>query len=88
MTANYSYFPILVEQEYPLSRDGLYKVLKENGVNARRYFYPLISDFPMYRVFHLLRARICLLLRKLQSRSYAYRFILILFWMINRVLLI
>lgn len=49
MTANYSYFPILVEQEYPLSRDGLYKVLKENGVNARRYFYPLISDFPMYR---------------------------------------
>ncbi|MFO1369777.1 MAG: DegT/DnrJ/EryC1/StrS family aminotransferase [Marinagarivorans sp.] len=49
MTANYSYFPILVEQEYPLSRDGLYKVLKEHGVNARRYFYPLISDFPMYR---------------------------------------
>lgn len=48
-TANYAYFPILVESEYHLSRDGLYHMLKENGVNARRYFYPLISDFPMYR---------------------------------------
>lgn len=23
--------------------------MKENGVHPRRYFYPLISDFPMYR---------------------------------------
>lgn len=48
-TANYSYFPILVEDDYPLSRDGLYDRLKANGVHARRYFYPLISDMPMYR---------------------------------------
>lgn len=47
--ANYSYFPILVRPEYILSRDGLYQKLKDNGVNARRYFYPLISEFPMYR---------------------------------------
>jgi len=47
--ANHSYFPILVDSDYPLSRDELYKHLKENGINARRYFYPLISDFPMYR---------------------------------------
>lgn len=46
---NYSYFPIFVEPEYPLSRDELYFRLKENGFYARRYFYPLISDFPMYR---------------------------------------
>lgn len=47
--ANYSYFPILVEANYPLSRDALYQKLKENNVYARRYFYPLISEFPMYR---------------------------------------
>ena len=47
--ANYSYFPILVEPDYPLSRDALYEKMREQGVYARRYFYPLISDFPMYR---------------------------------------
>ena len=46
--ANYSYFPILVEDDYPLSRDGLYAKLRERNVFARRYFYPLISEFPMY----------------------------------------
>jgi dTDP-4-amino-4,6-dideoxygalactose transaminase len=47
--ANYSYFPILVGPDYPLSRDELYDKLKEQGIYARRYFYPLITDFPMYR---------------------------------------
>jgi dTDP-4-amino-4,6-dideoxygalactose transaminase len=47
--ANYAYFPILVEADYPLSRDNLYLKLKGNGIHPRRYFYPLISDFPMYR---------------------------------------
>ncbi|ENO77392.1 DegT/DnrJ/EryC1/StrS aminotransferase [Thauera sp. 27] len=48
-TANYSYFPILVDADYPLNRDALYQKLKDNNVFARRYFYPLISNFPMYR---------------------------------------
>ncbi|MDZ4257990.1 MAG: DegT/DnrJ/EryC1/StrS family aminotransferase [Gemmatimonadales bacterium] len=47
--ANYSYFPVIVGDEYGMSRDALYQRLKENNVFARRYFYPLISDFPMYR---------------------------------------
>jgi dTDP-4-amino-4,6-dideoxygalactose transaminase len=46
---NFSYFPVLIKSTYHLSRDELYQKLKENGVNARRYFYPLISDFPMYK---------------------------------------
>ncbi len=45
---NYSYFPVLVTEEYPLSRDELYEKLKQNNIFARRYFYPLISHFPMY----------------------------------------
>ena len=47
--ANYAYFPILVQQDYSLSRDALYQKMQEAGIYARRYFYPLISDFPMYR---------------------------------------
>jgi dTDP-4-amino-4,6-dideoxygalactose transaminase len=47
--ANYAYFPILVRPEYPLSRDALYQKLHDNGIHARRYFYPLISNFQMYR---------------------------------------
>lgn len=46
---NYAYFPIIVEDQYPLSRDDLYVALKERGIYSRRYFYPLISEFPMYR---------------------------------------
>lgn len=46
---NYAYFPILVQPEYPVSRDRLYHILKDRNIYCRRYFYPLITDFPMYR---------------------------------------
>jgi dTDP-4-amino-4,6-dideoxygalactose transaminase len=49
MAANYAYFPILVQPDYPLSRDALYQKFRDNDIYVRRYFYPLISDFPMYR---------------------------------------
>lgn len=47
--ANYAYFPVLVQNDYPISRDELNEKLKAVGIYPRRYFYPLISDFPMYR---------------------------------------
>jgi len=47
--ANYSYFPILVGPDYPISRDDLNQNLKDSNIFPRRYFYPLISEFPMYR---------------------------------------
>jgi dTDP-4-amino-4,6-dideoxygalactose transaminase len=47
--SNHAYFPILVERSYPLSRDDLYARLKQSNIHGRRYFYPLISEFPMYR---------------------------------------
>lgn len=46
---NSSYFPIFVTESYPISRDALYEKMKEVGIFARRYFYPLISTMPMYR---------------------------------------
>ncbi len=48
-TRNYSYFPIFIETNYPISRDALYKKLRRNNISARRYFYPLITCYPMYR---------------------------------------
>lgn len=47
--ANYSYFPILVGEDYPIKRDNLQQKLKDHEIYTRRYFYPLISNFPMYR---------------------------------------
>jgi dTDP-4-amino-4,6-dideoxygalactose transaminase len=47
--ANFAYFPIMLRPQYPLNREELYHKLLKNGIYARRYFYPLISDFPMYR---------------------------------------
>jgi dTDP-4-amino-4,6-dideoxygalactose transaminase len=47
---NYSYFPIFVDtKEFGISRDQLYQRLIDNDILGRRYFYPLISDFPTYR---------------------------------------
>jgi len=46
---NYPYFPIFINNEFPISRDELYQKLREKNIYARRYFYPLITDFPMYR---------------------------------------
>ena len=43
-TNNYAYFPILIEDDYGRTRDGLYDFLKENNVYSRKYFYPLTSD--------------------------------------------
>jgi dTDP-4-amino-4,6-dideoxy-D-glucose transaminase len=46
---NYSYFPVMVEDDYPTSRDELYGRLRRAGIHGRRYFHPLISEFPMYK---------------------------------------
>ena len=47
---NYSYFPIFIDAEkFGMTRDDLYFKMKEQGVLSRRYFYPLISNFPTYR---------------------------------------
>ncbi|AXI40693.1 DegT/DnrJ/EryC1/StrS aminotransferase family protein [Sulfitobacter sp. SK011] len=46
---NYAYFPILVRPEFAVSRDDLYHKMKAKGVHPRRYFYPLITEFDMYK---------------------------------------
>jgi dTDP-4-amino-4,6-dideoxygalactose transaminase len=47
---NYSYFPILVDENvFGINRDILAEKLKEYNVICRKYFYPLITDFDCYR---------------------------------------
>lgn len=46
----YSYFPILIDKKlFGKSRDDVYEKFKTNNIYTRRYFYPLISQFPAYR---------------------------------------
>lgn len=44
---NYIYFPILIN--LPLSRDEIFNQLKEKGINAKKYFYPLVTDYACYK---------------------------------------
>jgi len=47
---NYAYFPIFIkESEYGISRDEVFEKLAYNNIYARRYFYPLISQFSSYK---------------------------------------
>ncbi len=49
VTSNNSYYPIFIKEGFAVSRDGLYEKLKAQNIFSRRYFYPLISEFPMYK---------------------------------------
>lgn len=46
---NFAFFPILLEDTFPLTRDQLYDKLARHNINTRRYFFPLLSELPMYR---------------------------------------
>jgi dTDP-4-amino-4,6-dideoxygalactose transaminase len=49
ISQNYSYYPILIDGVHDgRSRDQVYEILKTNNIFSRRYFYPLITHFPMY----------------------------------------
>lgn len=47
---NYAYLPVLVEQEeFGASRDDIFDQLAAEGIGARKYFYPLVTDFACYQ---------------------------------------
>lgn len=50
ITENYAYFTIRVDEAlYGESRDDLKERLENNKIHARRYFYPLTSEFACYK---------------------------------------
>lgn len=46
--SNYAYFPVIFDG-FRLSRDEVFERLKAHDIVARKYFYPLTSDFECYR---------------------------------------
>lgn len=46
---NYAYMPIVIEDQFGISRDDLASALANEGIFARKYFFPLITDFDCYR---------------------------------------
>lgn len=41
---NFAYYPVMFQKEkFGKNRDEIISVLSENGINARKYFYPLVS---------------------------------------------
>lgn len=51
---NHAYMAIEIDEEqYGVSRDGLYESLKEYNVYTRRYFYPLVCDYACYRTLRV-----------------------------------
>lgn len=48
--SNYAYFPIFVDwKKFGKSRNEIYELLENNGINTRKYFYPLTSEFECYQ---------------------------------------
>lgn len=48
--SNYSYFPIVIEEGiFGASRNEVFCKLAENGIGARKYFYPLTNTYDCYR---------------------------------------
>ena len=49
VTPNYAYFPIVVDEKvFGKSRNEVFATLAENGVMARKYFFPLTSTFDCF----------------------------------------
>lgn len=47
--SNYAYFPVIFDEKaFGFSRNEIYKRLAENGIGARKYFYPLTNTFECF----------------------------------------
>lgn len=48
---NYSYFPIVINESFPLTRDELFEEFKKHNIFARKYFYPIMNDLEVYKAY-------------------------------------
>lgn len=46
--SNYAYFPVVFDG-YKYTRNEVFEKLAEQGIGARKYFYPLTNSFECYR---------------------------------------
>lgn len=49
VTNSYQYYPIVIEDDYPISRNELYDKFKEQNILTRKYFYPACNDYDCYK---------------------------------------
>ncbi|WP_462166241.1 DegT/DnrJ/EryC1/StrS family aminotransferase [Pseudoalteromonas sp. GB43] len=50
VSLNHSYFPIIIDvDKFGIDRDTLALKLEENNIFARRYFYPIVSEFEVFK---------------------------------------
>lgn len=49
LVRSYSYYPVVISEEFGKDRDEVAAMLKEQGILARKYFYPLTSAFSSYQ---------------------------------------
>lgn len=48
--SNYAYLPVLIDKEkYGMDRNELSGLLAEHNIYARKYFYPIITDYECYK---------------------------------------
>lgn len=50
-TNSFQYYPIVIKNDYPFSRNELYEKFKKIGIMTRKYFYPACSDYECYKDF-------------------------------------
>ncbi|MGB7969328.1 MAG: DegT/DnrJ/EryC1/StrS family aminotransferase [Methanobacterium sp.] len=48
-TDSLQYFPIVIEEDFPLSRNQIYDEFKKYNIFTRKYFYPICSDYENYK---------------------------------------
>ncbi|WP_206214177.1 DegT/DnrJ/EryC1/StrS family aminotransferase [Adlercreutzia sp. ZJ304] len=46
---NYAYLPVVFEDSFGATRDDVFDALAKESIGARKYFYPLVSDYECYR---------------------------------------
>ncbi len=47
--SNYAYFPVLIDkEEYGMDRNELSELLAAHNIYARKYFYPIVTDYACY----------------------------------------
>ncbi|MBR1754525.1 DegT/DnrJ/EryC1/StrS family aminotransferase [bacterium] len=46
---SYQYYPIVIEDDFSVSRDELHEKLKSKNIYTRKYFYPACHDYECYK---------------------------------------
>lgn len=57
-TNSYQYYPLVIEDSYPLSRDEIYTKFRQDNIMTRKYFHPVCTDFECYESFANLNLKV------------------------------